>query len=456
MLLVTIQVTTLSLAIENGLQGTVQPTEPTQATQTTEIKATLEHNTVTQNAIVTDTSSQVTTSSDKIENTHKEIKPDFQLPNSTSPKEVTTSTESKEIKSIDTSTIENKAAVLQTIDKQFEPVTFDCNLGKLENDNVYNIVKLNPNCLRANDENGNETIQTITITSLPLKANGYLVYNGFEVTQGQSIAISDLSKIALITTKACDRYNEFYYTASDNSSLKDQTPSKVEWKCGVGYDNDLRLTKYTEGEFQEYRKAKYKFRVSNLSDQLWKGRIELTDLVPQKLKIIYIGAPANFNCTGLNQRDLKCVSPENYELASNSDIFFEAEVWIDTESNGLVRNQACITTTKANENPLNNCSFVETFIKPVDLSDLPKTNSLDPKPDSNPNPEPKPKPNPVIDPEPIKLPISTIPPIAPSPIIELDSILPRTGGENYFYIALGVISVIGLLLLLVTNNKEAK
>jgi hypothetical protein len=344
----------------------------------------------------------------------------------------------------------------QAINDKNPPSTTPCNLGRLENDNIYNITKLNPNCITYQDPNGNNTVQSITFSSIPPKVNGYLVYQGFRITEGQSITIKDIDKIGLITTKECDRNNEFYYNVTDITGLKGVTPSKIEWKCGPNsYDNDLKLIKYTVGEFQEYRKGEYRFRIVNASSNNWKGQITLTDLMPQRFKIIWLRVPTGFECTGLQARDLKCISSNDYELIPDQDVIIEAQVWVDTESNGLVRNQGCITTLLANENPVNNCSFVETFVKPIDLADLPKDTS---KPQPLPTPTPQPIPTPETKSIPTPVP-STPAPIAKAsplpvlqPILEYSSTLPRTGG----IVIMGSVlfSLLLILLLLAINAKR--
>jgi hypothetical protein len=345
----------------------------------------------------------------------------------------------------------------QAIDDKKNPTTTSCNLGRLENDNIYNIVKLNPNCITYVDPNGNDTVQSITFSQIPPKANGYLVYQGFRITEGQSLTIKDIDKIGLITTKECDRNNEFYYTVTDVTGLKGIVPSKIEWKCGPNsYDNDLKLIKYTVGEFQEYRKGEYRFRIVNDSNNNWKGQITLTDLMPQRFKIIWLRVPTGFECTGIQARDLKCVSTNDYQLIPNQDVIIEAEVWVDTESNGLVRNQGCITTLLANENPVNNCSYVETFVKPVDLADLPKDTS---KTQPQPLPEPKPQPQPLPTPEPTPLPTVPTPIAKPLPmpvilpILEDSSALPRTGGVLIMGSVL--LSLLVILLLLAIKAKRS-
>jgi hypothetical protein len=361
-------------------------------------------------------------------------------------------------------------AKTQAVDDKKSPTTNNCNLGRLQNDNIYNLVKLKLDCIAYADENGNDTVQTITFNSIPNRANGYLVYQWFVISAGQSITIKDIDKIGLITTKECDNNNEFNYTVRDTTGLVDQTPAKVEWKCGPNsYDNDIKLIKYTDGELQEYRKGIYKFRILNVGNKTWTGKITLTDLMPQRISITWITVPNGFQCTGIKARDLKCISEDNLQLEPNGDAIVEAQVWVDTGSTGLVRNQGCISTDNANENPVNNCSFVESFIKPVDLNDLPKSNQqIDPKPaptpDPVPEPAPKPAPTPQLQPLPKPAPSIILAPapiptpnppfkinIEPLPFVD-ESGLPRTGGM----IAISSVLVAALLILLLLAIRAKK
>lgn len=312
-----------------------------------------------------------------------------------------------------------------------EPVSYNCDLGSIVPKTSYTIQLRTVNCLKGTDKDGDNTISNIIIETLPLAESGVLTYNNLPIVKGTKIPLSEINKIVLVTTDNCKMENEFNYSVEDNTGLKDLTPSKVAWKCGIGgYDQDLELIKYTQGDMKELSLGRYVFRIKNKSNNTWKGKIQLTDMLPAGLNLVWITTPNGWVCNGINSRNLDCIANPDYALEPGQEVFVESQVWIDPIENRLVKNQACIKTFLENENPANNCGFVESYIKGMDSVSVDIKTDTVPVPPSATNPT-----------TPTNVKSVVIPML--KPIVKDNNMLPRTGG---FALATIILINIGLIV----------
>ncbi|MGL4758759.1 MAG: choice-of-anchor E domain-containing protein [Patescibacteria group bacterium] len=324
-----------------------------------------------------------------------------------------------------------------------DPVARDCDLGLLDSKQTFTIQLRTIDCMYGSDREGDSTIKNYIVTRLPDPRNGLLKYGTEDLKVGQELSKSDLIKVQLITNEVCDENNFFEYTVSDNSDLKDTSAAKVQWRCGPsGYDNDLELVKYTQGEFRELALGRYVIRVRNLAQKTWNGKVRITDKLPENMSVTWITVPNGWNCDGNGTKNVTCEASNNYTIEPLNDTFIEVQVWVSPSDTKVVQNEACLDPLIINENPKNNCGRVETFLGsfvPPKVDSITKTEekgSLEvpnknttPTP-SNPSTTPNPKPT---------TPSNNAPKTEPKPIIskEIKNGLTRTGG----YLLAGIVGI---------------